>query len=136
MISIISQLPQPILVPKCFIDWVKTREAANPEFSFVISLGENGDSGLAGWRMKNNVVTYNQEGTCYAIRILTGRPMNNRDLSSAIGLERTTLATVDPFYILPLAEKPRELISFTADAYDTLAELDKSYEKSKLNAQL
>lgn len=132
MISVQSHLSQPIHVPKCFIDWVKSREALHPAFTFVIGLGENGDKGLSGWRMKNNVVTYNQDGIYYGVRILTGRPMHKRDLNPAVGFDRDTLPTVAPFvYTLPLQEEPRELVPFEAGSYDTLAELDKSYEASK-----
>lgn len=114
------------------MEWVKAREALYPAFTFIISFGENGDQNLSGWRMKNNVVTYNQDGTCYGVRILTGRPMHKRDLDPAVGFDREKLPTAAPFiYILPLPEEPRELVSFEADAYDTLTELDKSYEASK-----
>jgi len=57
MISIASHIAQPIQVPECFLGWVKAREVANPTFTFVISLGDNGDSSLSGWLMKNNVVS-------------------------------------------------------------------------------
>ena len=132
MISVQSHLPQPIQVPKCFVDWVKEREVLFPQFMFVIALGENDDEGLTGWRMKNNVVVYNAGGMGYSVRILTGRPMHKRDLNPAVGFDRDTLRTAAPFvYILPLPEQPSELVPFEARSYDVLAELDKSYEMSK-----
>lgn len=132
MISVQSHLPQPIQVPKCFIDWVKEREALFPQFTFVITLGENDDVSLMGWRMKNNVVVYNVDGMGYAVRILTGRPMHKRDLNPAVGFDRDTLPLAAPFvYILPLPQQPSELVPFESRSYDVLAELDKSYEASK-----
>lgn len=136
MIAIASHLVQPIQLPKCFLSWVQAREAINPNFTFVISLGDNGDASLSGWHMKNNVVSYNQDGSSYSVRILTGRQMNRRDLDDAVGFDRATLATLVPYiYILPLDENERELVAFESKPYDTLAELDKSFEDSKKNGQ-
>lgn len=132
MLSVQSHLTQPIQVPKCFIDWVKAREVLNPTFTFIVSLNEHGDKNLSGWRLKNNVITYDQDGISYNVRILTGKPMHKRDVDPAIGFDRDTLTAIAPFvYILPLDEQPRELVSFESSSYNTLAELDKSYEASK-----
>jgi hypothetical protein len=115
---------------------VQARETSNPSFIFVISLGDNGDANLSGWHMKNNVVSYNQDGMSYGVRILTGRQMNKKDLDDAVGFDRATLATLAPYvYVLPLDAGERELIEFEAKPYDTLAELDKSFEASKKKDQ-
>lgn len=133
MITISSHLVQPVQLPKCFLTCIQAREAINPNFTFVISLGDNDDSSLSGWRMKNNVVSYNQDGMTYTVRILTGRQMNRKDLDDAIGFDRASLPTVAPYmYILPLDEKERELVAFESKPYDTLAELNKSFEASKM----
>lgn len=136
MIAIASHIVQPVQLPKCFLTWVQARDAVDPHVTFIISLGDNGDSSLSGWRMKNNVVSYNQDGVCYAVRILTGRQMDRKDLDDAVGFERALLPTVAPYiHILPLDEKEHELVTFESKPYDTLAELNKSFEASKTKNQ-
>lgn len=136
MISVASYLEQPVQLPRCFLSWVQARETTHPDFTFVISLGDNGDPTLSGWHMKNNVVSYNQDGMSYGVRVLTGRQMNKKDLDDAVGFDRATLATLAPYvYVLPLDVNERELIAFESKPYGTLAELDKSFEASKKSDQ-
>lgn len=136
MIAITDNQTQPVLIPRCFIDWVKAREAVCPDFSFVIASGEVGEKVEPSWTMHNNVVTYRGDNIICTVRILTGQRMDRRDLSLATGLDIKSLTTVAPFvHALPLATTPNDIVPFTATPYNTLAELDKSFEASKHKSQ-
>ncbi len=133
MIAIKSHILQPIQIPKCFIDWVKGREASNPDYTFVVSSGtQYNEPTLFGWRIRKNLVTYHQDGLLYEVRILTGKPLQKKDVSAAIGFDYDSLQPVAPgIFILPLRDQPRGLVFFEAKSWDTLAELEKSFEASK-----
>lgn len=132
MITISSHLPRPIQLPKCFIDWVKYREDLNPNFTFVISVGNNDDENLVGWQMRNNNVSFNTDGKCYSVRILTGRLMAKNDIEAAIGFEWSHLEAIAPnVYSLPIDANEIELIDFDAKPWNALAEIDKSFENDR-----
>lgn len=130
MISINARHEQPLQLPKCMLDWVKEHEAANPTYTFVISKNEEPDKTLSGWRLKVNNLWYYQDGFCYGIRILTGKRIHYKDILQATGFD---FRAVSPIDTLPINCSEKELVPFEAKAYDTLYELNKSFEASKKN---
>ncbi len=106
MISLSEHLAPPVRLPNCFIDWLKERDAAHPEFTYIVDIGENQFPEMHGWHMKNNIIFYMQNGKTYSAKIITGRVLNNDDLDAAVGVDRSRLTgpalNVD---VLPVNEK-------------------------------